>query len=391
MKSLTPPVNLELVECAFSQNFTARGELGASVSVWLEETEVVNLSGGFQDTEHTAPWTSNTPVLVWSATKGPAAACLLHALDASKVPLDTRVSHLWPAFGGRGKHDITIGMLLHHQAGLCALDASPSVEDTDAVFKAIENQSPAWEPGFAHGYHPRTFGFLLDGVLRKLTGSETLGQYWRRVFAGPLELEFWIGAPEDQLGRVAPVFSPKGTVPKGDPFFTAFMTPGSLTSRSFASPKGLHSASAMNTHAAQTASYPGFGGIGTAGALAKFYAMLACEGSWKGRSYFNLDTLAHLTKAGVQGDDKVLCMRTAFSCGFMKDPVDEASGSKIRRTFGPNRAAFGHPGAGGSVAFADPSCGLGFAYVMNQMAPGVLPSERALSLVEACYDTQVAV
>jgi CubicO group peptidase (beta-lactamase class C family) len=77
-------------------------------------------------------------------------------------------------------------------------------------------------------------------------------------------------------------------------------------------------------------------------------------------------------------------METAFSLGFMKDPL-RADGTKMRHTFGPNIAAFGHPGAGGCVAFADPSRGIGFAYVMNQMEPGVLPNARALNLVDSYY------
>jgi CubicO group peptidase (beta-lactamase class C family) len=376
-------MNSEAVQRVFEENFALRGELGASLSVWKGGREVARLAGGHQDRERTQAWTADTPVLVWSATKGPAAACVLHALMDAGVSLRTRVSHLWPEFGAAGKEDVTLRMLLQHQAGLCALDKAPPVEDRDAVFAALAAQRPAWAPGTAHGYHPRTFGFLLEAVLLRLTGSERLGDYWRRVFAVPLDLEFWIGVPSEVLPRVAPVFSSKGLMPKDDPFFAAFMTPGSLTSRSFASPKGLHSAPAMNTTEARMAQYPGFGGIGTASALAKFYAMLACGGHWEGRSVFPEEVDRHLSE-GVQGADLVLQMETSFSCGFMRDPVD-AFGAKTRQTFGPHTAAFGHPGAGGSVAFADPVNGMGFAYVMNQMEPGVLPNSRAMALVEACY------
>ena len=45
----------------------------------------------------------------------------------------------------------------------------------------------------------------------------------------------------------------------------------------------------------------------------------------------------------------------------------------------------GQPGAGGSHAFADPEHGISFAYVMNQMEPGVLPGPKALRLIEALY------
>ncbi len=377
-------MNIRELTHAFKSNFLDRGELGASVAVWKEEREVFELGFGFQEPERVQPWTKDTLILVWSATKGPAAASLLHALAAAKVALRTPVSKVWPAFAAAGKSEVTLEMVLQHEAGLCALDHPPPVEDREAVVDALARQRPAWEPGTAHGYHPRTFGFLLDEVLRRLGAATSLGEYWRRVFAEPLGLDFWIGLPGELLPRVAPVFSPRAMLPKEDRFFTAFMTPGSLTSRSFASPKGLHSASAMNAPGARTASLPGFGGIGTASALAKFYAMLACGGTWEGRRYLDPATLDHIRRGGVQGDDRVLLMETAFSCGFMRDPVS-ASGFKMRSTFGPALSAFGHPGAGGSVAFADPESGMGFAYVMNQMEPGVLPNQRAASLIEALY------
>jgi CubicO group peptidase (beta-lactamase class C family) len=377
-------MNSKALALAFEHNFLHRGELGSSVAVWNEGGALLDLGAGFQDPEHSQPWGKDTPVLVWSSTKGPAAACLLHALAADKVLLQTPVAKVWPAFAAAGKSEVTLRMVLQHQAGLCALDNPPPVEDREAVVAALARQSPAWKPGTAHGYHPRTFGFLLDELLRRLGGPDTLGEYWRRVFAEPLKLDFWIGLPAELLPRVAPVYSPRTMLPKSDPFLNAIMTPGSLTSRSFTSPKGLHSASSMNAPKVRTTSYPGFGGIGTASALAKFYAMLACGGTLEGRRFFEPATLEDIQRGGVQGPDRVLQIETAFSCGFMRDPVSD-EGVKIRSTFGPGVSAFGHPGAGGSLAFADPERGLGFAYVMNQMEPGVLPNQRATALVEALY------
>jgi CubicO group peptidase (beta-lactamase class C family) len=378
-------MNTTAFATVFQENFLARGELGASAALWRAGERPILLSGGFRDPERLVPWESDTPVLVWSATKGPAAACLLHALENAQVPLHSSVASLWPAFAAAGKDAITVRMLLEHQAGLCALDSPPPVEDREAVVQALADQSPAWEPGTAHGYHPRTFGFLLDELIRRLCGGESLGEYWRRVFAEPLALDFWIGLPPDLVDRVAPIFSARKLLPKGDPFLSAFLSAGSLTSRSFASPRGLHSAASMNTVEARTACYPGFGGIGTASALAKFYAMLACGGTWEGRRFFQNPPAEWIRTGGVQGPDQVLLMETSFSCGFMRDPVS-SRGEKLRHTFGPNRSAFGHPGAGGSLAFADPDRGFGFAYVMNQMEPGVLPNERATALVEALYE-----
>jgi CubicO group peptidase (beta-lactamase class C family) len=64
----------------------------------------------------------------------------------------------------------------------------------------------------------------------------------------------------------------------------------------------------------------------------------------------------------------------------MKDPPETQ-----RRIFGPSTAAFGHPGAGGSHAFADPENRIAFAYVMNQMEQTLFPNAKSLRLVDAIY------
>jgi CubicO group peptidase (beta-lactamase class C family) len=290
---------------------------------------------------------------------------------------------VWSEFAPAGKERITFAQALSHSAGLPVLAVQASVFDHGAVAEAIAAQAPHWTPGTGHGYAPRLFGYFLDEVVRRLSGT-TLGAYWRTHFAEPLGLDFWIGLPTEQHSRVASIFPAKSAPPKGDRFYTAFATPGSFTIRAFASPAGLHSVAAMNSPEARAASLPGFGGIGTAHALAKFYAMLANGGALDGCVFFQQDTLAWMNTPLAQGDDCVLLMDTAFSAGFQCDPVSP-SGKKTRTLFGPSLRAFGHPGAGGSHAFADPEHRIAFAYVMNQMEAGVMPGTKALGLIEALY------
>ncbi len=249
---------------------------------------------------------------------------------------------------------------------------------------ALAAAAPAWPPGHGHGYHPRTFGFLVDETLRRVTGGRTLREYWRAVFAEPLGLEVWIGLPPERVHEPASIFPAKSSPPKGDAFYTAFLTPASLTARAFASPRGLHSVAAMNAPEARAASFGAFGGVGTARGLAKFYAMLAEGGALEKRRWFEPRTMDWMTTTLTQAPDRVLLLDTAFSAGFMRDPVD-AEGRKLRTNFGPSLKAFGHPGAGGSHAFADPENRISFAYVMNQMEPGVLPGPKALRLIDALY------
>src|SRR5262249_47789352 len=143
----------------FQGNFEKRGELGAAISVWQNGKPVVDLQGGFCDARREKPWTTDTLVLVWSATKGMGSACVLHALQQHNVELNRFVAELWPEFAQANKDRITLGQLLSHQAGLCALDQRVDVLDYDSVIHALEAQAPLWPPGTAHGYHARTFGF----------------------------------------------------------------------------------------------------------------------------------------------------------------------------------------------------------------------------------------
>jgi CubicO group peptidase (beta-lactamase class C family) len=373
-------VELERVSSLFDENFTEFGELGAAVSVWQNGKSILELHGGFRDTKREHPWTADTIVLFWSATKGLGSACLLHALQENGIWLEQRVAEFWPEFAQAGKNEITIAQLLSHQIGLSALESTVDVLDYPAVIAALEKQAPRWPPGTAHGYHARTFGFLIDELGRRITGQR-IREYWRATFAERMHLDIWIGLPEEELGRTAAIYAAKaGGEQTPAEFYRELSTPGTLIRKTFTSPTGLHSIAAMNTAANRALDIVSFSGIGSASSLAKFYAMLANGGEIEGRRYFEAETIAWMTTTLTDGIDRILKIPTAFSAGFMKD-----SGQTSRRIFGPSPSAFGHPGAGGSNAFADPENGMAFAYVMNQMEHSLLPNEKSLRLVDAIY------
>lgn len=368
----------------FQENFDRLGELGAAVSIWQHEQPLLDLIGGFCDKGREQPWASETLVLIWSATKGLASACLLHALQKNHIDLQRRVAEFWPEFAQRGKETITLGQLLSHQAGLCALDRQVDILDYDGVIRALEQQQPLWSPGTAHGYHARTFGFLLDELVRRLTGTQ-LAKYWRTVFANPLSLDIWIGLPQSQEHRVATMYAAKaGQAAEPQQFYRDLATPATpatLARKVFTSPAGLHAVSDMNQSKVRRRGTVSFGAIATAGSLAKFYAMLANNGVWQGQEFFKSGTVSWMKASLSDGIDRVFGIPTAFSAGFMKDSAQCAA-----RIFGAATTAFGHPGAGGSHAFADPENGISFAYVMNQMQQSVFPNARSLRLLQALYD-----
>ena len=393
---------LQRLKPLFQENFEKLGELGAAVSVWQNGKPIIDLYGGFRDAHRENPWTSDTLVLVWSATKGIGSACVLHVLQEHDIELDRRVAQFWPEFSQGSKERITLAQLLSHQAGLCALDRRVDVLDYDAVIRALEEQRPLWLPGTAHGYHARTFGFLLDELVRRIAGKP-LSEYWQENFARPLNLDFWIGLPKKQNSRMATMYAARsGKPPEPKQFYADLVRPGTLARKTFTSPFGLNAISQMNSVEIREQAIVSFDGIGSASALAKFYSMVANGGKADGQTFFSGETLEWMKTTLSDGVDRVFQMPTAFSAGFMKDAtklqgtaVSSPPNSEGRignrpslvtpRLFGPSQTSFGHPGAGGSHAFADSENKIAFAYVMNQMEQSLLPNEKSLRLVDAIY------
>lgn len=368
-------MNVEAVQQIFRENFETRGELGASVSVWKDGVEVLNLASGWCEREQQRPWTAKTLVPFYSATKGLASATLLMLLDENGLTPDDLVCRVWDSFPNSAA---TFAELMSHQCGLSALDQQASVYDYGAVIAAIEAQQPNWPVGDGHGYHPRTYGFLLDHPVRILTGK-TLGDVFREKIAQPLALDLWIGLPESEFGRVAQLYP--GKMDKSDlesGFYKEFNQSGTLVKRAFSSPKGLHGVHEMNTPKAWTSGLPAMGGVGTAQSLAKFY-----QAAIGVIPLFSGDVLEWMRTPLVMGEDKVLMTPTCFTCGFQMDPLDDG-GEKIRHNYGKGMQAFGHPGAGGSHGFGDPESGLSFAYTMNQMDLSVLPGAKSTGIIQAC-------
>ncbi len=371
-------MDLAGLSAAFAENFSGEEELGASVAIWNNGQEVLSLGRGFQNREKTIPWTSQSRVLIWSATKGLTSGCLLHACRQHRISITETVKRFWPEYARAGKDGTTLQQILSHQAGMPALrDSTIPVLDRSAVVGALAAQEPFWAPGKAHGYHARTFGFLVDELLRRITGGTGVSAYFRQIFGDPLNLDLWIGIPSALAGEVAPIYAPRHnrTSPEEAPFYAQYAQPHSLTRQAFSTPAGLEVPSLMNDPAIRQMALPSFGGIGTAESLCRFYHAL-CEPDI-------LEEPALCRGLVVTGIDRVLRISTGFSAGFMKDPV--AATRKERKLFGPSLQAFGQPGAGGSHAFADPENRITFAYVMNQMEPGVLPNRKSLRLVEFLY------
>ena len=359
----------ERLELAFHEVLAETPQGGSSLAVYQDGKPLLSLHGG--EASAGRAWDTSTLCLIWSASKGVAAACTLHALQAQGISLGTPVSELWPEFAVNGKERIALAELLSHRAGLAAIDQKGlPITEHRAIAEALASQAPNWPYDGSHGYGARTFGFLLDEIIRRITG-ESLASYWQKLFQGPLGLDLWFGLPESIVESAAHVIAPK-TPPSPGPFSAAFANPTSLTRRALSEPGGSLTPSVMNTEAMRKASIPSLGAIGTADSLARFYSLMATDGA----GIFQPETLATMRITLAKGTDRVLVDETSFSPGFMTNDYG---------VYGAGKSSFGHPGAGGSLGFADPELGIGFAFIPSAMHPGALPGTRTQKLVQALY------
>lgn len=349
---------------AFALNFQVGLDCGGAVSVWQRGQELCSLCGG--DAKMGLPWQADTLVPIYSATKTAAAACLLQALyDCCQGP-ETKVGDLWPLFP---LPHCTIAQLLSHQAGLAALAETAPLCDLDACRRAIEKSRPLWKPP-QHGYHPQTFGPMLDILMLELTGMR-VGDFWEKRVRSPLDLEFYIGhMPRMVFERVASLRTARLKPNMSyTPFYRNYFDESSVIYRAFHSISGFDSARQMNTPDAWQCASPAKGGVASARGLACFYQALMGQ---LPSSPFAPEVCEWMNTPQCRGMDLTLLEQTSFTCGAMCEPKELFPGS-----------GFGHAGAGGSHGFCVPSSGVSFAYVMRGMELGILPGKRVLRLLGA--------
>ncbi|MGY3361862.1 CubicO group peptidase (beta-lactamase class C family) [Bradyrhizobium sp. GM0.4] len=190
----------------FAGNFEQRGELGASVCISVEGETVVDLWGGLRSPGGAA-WEEDTLCMVFSCTKGASALCAHVAADRNLLDLDAPITRYWPEFAQNGKEEARVSMMLDHSVGLPTLhEPTPEGAAYDYAYmcERIAAELPFWKPGTRNGYHAFTFSWTVGEMVRRST-QRRLGRFFADEVAGPLGLDFWIGLPEREEHRVAPV------------------------------------------------------------------------------------------------------------------------------------------------------------------------------------------
>jgi CubicO group peptidase (beta-lactamase class C family) len=389
----------EGVRDALADNLRARGEVGAGVAVYHRGRLVVDLAAGLADPSTGRRWTRDTPGVVFSATKGLVAACFLVLEDRGLVDLDAPIASVWPEFGRDGKEATTIRQLLNHRAGLSAIDRPLSLtdvrDDPGKVHDALVAQRPSWRPGADQGYAACSYGLYTQEVFRRVAGR-TLGAFFADEIARPLGLATVIGRPADLpepparlvpagvrtvLTRQLPTALLRDTA-EGRVFRRVLTGRRSLTGRAFLNPAlGPDRFEVLNDPAIQAIELPWMNALTTARGLARLYAALAGDGSIDGVRLVRAERLGPLHDRQTWSErDRVLHKPMGWSQGFVKDEP---------HLFSRDPRAFGHPGAGGALGWADPAAGLSIGYVPSAM-DWRIRSPRALAICHAVHAAAAA-
>ena len=367
----------------FKRNFSDRGESGASVCLSINGATMVDLWGGVANQETGASWEENTVSIVFSCTKAATALCAHILIDRGLLNENALVTDYWPEYGKHGKQNTTVAMMLNHESGLPAFrePIKPGgFYDWDYMTSRLENEEPFWEPGTRNGYHMVSFGWTVGELVRRVSGK-SLGTFFADEVTNPTGAEFWIGLPDSFEGTIAPMIP---YVPKMDDLVPNF------TTKLMTEPTSVQALSFLNTGGwkpddpeAYRAEIGGAGGISNArGQVASYNPLANNDGSLVSPEH--LKRMSMVSTATQQ--DYTLLVPTRFGPGFMKS-IDNRHLRNLanRQSVILGDQAFGHVGAGGSIGFADPECGLAFSYTMTKMGKGLLLNERGQSLVDAAY------
>ena len=379
----------EGVRSAFEENFRRYGDKGASVGVYVEGEQKVDLWGGVADVATGRPWQRDTVAISYSVTKGATATLAWLLAQRGLLDFDAPVVTYWPEFAGGGKAAVPVRYLFTHQVGLPYLDPRLSREDILAgarITEVLERQAPVWTPGTAHGYHALTFGWLAAALIAKVTGRR-LGSVFADEVATPLGLDFHIGLPAADSDRVAqlvdmPPPDPAAFSAITDPELrktilavrAAMQDPDSTFSRALSTNGVLPApdASTWNDPQVYQAEVPSANGITNGRSLARMYAATVSEVD--GVRLLTDETVAKAATEQVNGPDRTLLVPMRFGTGFQLPTA-------IAPLLSEN--SFGHSGAGGALGFADTRYKVGFGYVQNQLLSSLAADPRTLGLIAA--------
>lgn len=382
----------------FTQTIDSKQDIGAAVSLFHRGQCVIDLVGGYFDKEATKPYDHDTLQLVFSTTKGVTAIAVAMCVERGLLSYEEPVAMFWPEFAAAGKEHATVAQLLSHQVGLYTVDgpiALAEALDWNIITQRLAATAPAFPIGSTHGYHALTFGWLAGELVRRVDGRN-IGRFIEEEIANPLGVEIYVGLPEHLEPRVSPLNtgwpravgeSARMADPAAKELIEKIMGPDTPGGKALSLNGAFSVAGGFNRRDVHAAEVPAANGISNARSLAAMYAATMGEvhGAHGPVRLVSPETMTKMSNTVTPRGEADLCLviPTSFGMGFMTH-------NDFIPYSGPG--TFGHPGAGGSVSFADPEREMSFSYVMNNMSEALVGDQRSARLIAAavrCADADV--
>ena len=370
----------EKLKNTFQEIITQAPDSGAALSIWHKGENVVNLWSGLADKDAKLPWNNETSVAVFSCTKGLMSLALAQLFQAKRISYDDLVTKFWPEYKGAGKDATTIRDLVSHRAGVPYFEKDIRFEEVvnwDYMISMIEQEPAKWKPGSDYAYHSITHGWLTGEIIRRVTGMSP-GEYLAEEIASPLNADTWLGLPPELEDKVAYTYANEGLSSFYVDMKSKNTDAGNFVIRSLtlgtAFPMHLVGKNeGFNSPIAHKAEIPGAGGITTAHGISKIWSSVVYETD--GVRLLNDETIEYVTRVQSEGKPftDIEPPYPRFGMGFYLD-------SPAREYL--TESSFGHDGAGGQCAFADPEHKIGFAFVTSEMRGGVVQDDRAARLIK---------
>lgn len=350
------PVAQQAVQQLLKELVSSGQETGVQVAAYQDGQLVVDAVAGLADPATGRPMTGDTLIFVWSAGKG-VAATVVHALvERGRLAYDAPVARYWPEFGANGKQGVTVAHVLTHSAGVPQLPPDITREqlaDVPGMAAWVAQQAPLWEPGTKTGYHAVTFGYIVDELVRRVTGR-TLDDVTRDLITGPLGIADSVAFAV--TGKLRDRQAMLDDEPGSDEALAA-MPPDSPFL--IAGPRQVMPCAALGNRTDFQAASLAAGVSTTARALARIYTALGAGGELDRVRILSRETVRRATAFQTADVDQMIGFPCPRSLGFNLG----SDGPSLLG--GPT--GFGYPGAGGNLAYAEPEHRFAIAVAKNRM------------------------
>jgi len=358
-----------------------KGEVGLQVAAYLDGEPVVDVWGGVADVSTGRRVDRDTLFPVFSVVKAVAAIALHIQAERGFIEYEAPVARYWPEFSANGKGSASIRDALSHRLGIPQMPAgvTPSLmSNYDWMVEHLAQLTPLFPPGTANAYMCYTFGWVIAECVRRTDPRKRpFGEFVRQEICAPLKIDdVWVGLPAELEPRVARlVNAPNRPLPEDSPIFAAIP------------PQVATKEEIFGRSEVRRACIPGANGIMTARSAARLFAMLANGGELDGVRLLSEHRVASFSNPRRDTDrpDSVLGYPVRVgTAGFWLGGGNYAAEDPCQ-LIGRNPRTICHPGAGGSIAWANPDTRLAVAICHNRMthAPGVAyePIKEALQEV----------